>query len=84
MRFLIVILSHLLSLERLSDPEGNAGLVQGLVGVECHPQLVSDPEKEETSLDAIDGALPDDFVEALPVQFASHLTDSSFTGLPLL
>ena len=52
--------------------------------MEGHPQLVPDPEEEETSLDAVDGALPDDLVEALRVQLASHLADSRLSGLPLL
>ena len=52
--------------------------------MEGHPQLIPDPEQEQSSFHAVDGALPDDLVEALRVQLAPDLTDSSLTGLTLL
>jgi hypothetical protein len=51
--------------------------------VQGHPQLVPHPEEEQPSLDAVDGALPDDLVEALRVQLASHRADAGLSGLTL-
>ena len=66
---------HLFSLKSLPDAERNAGLVQRLVGVEGHPELVPHPEQQETPLHAVDGALSDHLVEALGVQFTANLVD---------
>ena len=51
--------------------------------MEGHPQLIPDPEQEQSSFYAVDGALPDDLVEALRVQLTPDLTNPGLPGLPL-
>jgi hypothetical protein len=51
--------------------------------VQGHPQLVPHPEEEQTSLDAVYGTLPDDLIEALRVQLASHRADAGLSSLTL-
>ncbi len=68
----------------MPDPEGDARLVERLVRVQSHPELVPDPEQQESPLGAVDGALSDQLVETLRVQLAAHLTDASLASLTLL
>ena len=74
---------NLFSLQSFPNSESDAGLVQGLVGVQGHPQLIPDPQEQQASLDAVDGALPDQLVEALRVQLPPDLTNAGFASLPL-
>lgn len=55
-------------------------LVQPLVCLYLVPVLVSDPHQEEPSLPAVDGDLPDDFIEALVVELLSDGADANLFG----
>ena len=62
-----------LGFERLPDTEGDAGLVEGLVSQQRHPQLIPDPEHQQPPLSTVYGGLADEFVKTLRVQLTSNL-----------
>lgn len=64
--------------------EDQGALVQGLVGGECHLEIVADSHKQQPSLGQVEGRLADDFVEELLVQLLPDWADSALPGLLLL
>jgi len=74
----------LLRLQRLSHAKGDAGFVERLVGRDGHANLVSNAKEKKPAFRAVDRYLPDQFIEALRVEFPSDGADASFSRLPLL
>lgn len=59
----------------------NAAFVQVFIGFDLISVLVSNSDKKETPLPAVDGNLSDDFIETLVVQFLPDRTKANFPGL---
>lgn len=71
----------LLRLQLLPHGEGERALVQGLIGLDGHVQLVAHPHQQDAPLGRVDGHLPDDLVEALVVQLLAYGADARVPGL---
>lgn len=67
--------SPLLGLELFPHGEGEGGLVEHLVGVDGHVELVPDPHEEDSPFGAVDGDLADDLVVALLVELFADGAD---------
>lgn len=67
--------SPLLGLELLPHGEGEGRLVEHLVGVDGHVELVPDPHEENSPFGAVDGDLADDLVVALLVELFADGAD---------
>ena len=87
----------LFGLKGFPHPEGDAGLVEGLIGLDGHPDLIPDSHywknekffiekvtKQKASLGTVDGDLPDQLIEALGVELLSLGADSGLPGLSSL
>ena len=74
----------LLSHQSLAHAVRNGRLVQRLVGLHSHLDLVADSHQQEASLGAVDGDLADELIEALRVQLLANGADASLAGLSSL
>ena len=82
------VLSHfvfaLLRHERLSHAVSDRALVEGLVGLDRHLDLISHTDEEEAALGSIDSDLSDQLVEALGEEFFAEGADASLSSLGAL
>ena len=74
----------LLSHQSLAHAVRDGRLVQRLVGLHGHLDLVADSHQQEASLGAVDGDLTDELIEALRVQLLANGADASLAGLSSL
>ena len=79
-----LLIYYLFSLQSLPYTKSNARFVERLICMQGHPQFISDPEEEKAPFGAVDGALPDQLIEALRVQLTTNLANAGFAGLTLL
>ena len=82
------VLSHfvfaLLRHERLSHAVSDRALVEGLVGLDRHLDLISHAHKEEAALGGVDSDLSDQLVEALGEEFFAEGADAGLSSLGAL
>ena len=64
------------SLELLAHGKSHTGLIEGLVGGNCHLDFVTDSEQKETALGLRQGYLSDNFIEALGEKLFADWTDA--------
>ena len=73
----------LFSLSLFLHSELDSVLIQSLVCSNCHLDLISHSQEEESSLRFVDCDLPDYLIKALAEQLFSDWTDSTLSSLPL-
>ena len=59
----------LLRLQLLPHRKGQGTIIQGLICVNCHIELISDSHKQNASFRGVYGDLSDNLIEALSVEF---------------
>ena len=78
--FVFSLLCH----ECLSHSVGDGTFIEGLVSLDGHFNLISDSDKEESSLGTLNSDLTDQFVEALSEEFFTDGADPGFSRLSAL
>ena len=81
---LLHLIFTLLSHQSLPHTIGDRGLVQCLVGLDGHLDLITDTHEEETTLSTVDGDLTDKLIKALRVKLFSDWTDTGLASLSVL
>ena len=81
---LLGLILGLLSHERFAHAVGNGTLVEGLVGLDSHLDLVTNTDKKEAPLGAVDGDLTNELVEALSEKLLTEWADAGLSSLSLL
>ena len=81
---LLHLIFTLLSHQSLPHTIGDRGLVQCLVSLDGHLDLVTDTHKEETTLSTVDGDLSDQLIEALSEKLLTEWANASLSCLSLL
>lgn len=74
----------LFSLQRLSHAISNRALVQCLVCLNRHFDLIANSYQQESTFSAIYSRLPDQFIERLRVQLFTNRANTCFTSLSFL
>mmetsp|Transcript_1894 Transcript_1894/g.2678 ORF Transcript_1894/g.2678 Transcript_1894/m.2678 type:complete len:215 (-) Transcript_1894:382-1026(-) len=70
-------------LQLLLDAKGDTAVVECLVGIDGHPDLVSHAQEQEPPLGAVQGHVADELVKALGVQVLSDRADVRLPRLAL-
>ena len=65
------------SLLLLAHGEGDGALVEGLIGLAGHLDIVTNPQQQQATLWLVQGNLTDQFVEAFAEELLAHWADSS-------
>ena len=71
------------SLELLAHGKSHTGLIEGLVGGNCHLDFVTDSEQKETAFRLRQSNLSDNLIEALGEKLFADWADSRLTCLAL-
>lgn len=74
----------LLRLQRFPDSVGHAALIQRLIRLNRHLDLVFHAHEQESPLGTVDRRLPDELVERLRVELLAQGADSGLARLALL